>query len=757
MTLHFIRRLLKSSRSEQDRFFSQQIPLSVFKTHEPQIRWVYEYRTRHGVYPSMLAFRSRFPGVELPKSSEPLGAIVSTIVDSDLFEQLSEMVKKGETLYKSGRNSKDIAEFFRRSSHAIRLYDASFVDSGYDPRSVLKKYREMVVKKAKGIIRPPSPWGTFNDLIGTFLPGEVAVIAARTSMGKAQPLDAKVLTPSGFVPMGSLEVGDPVVDKDGYTQKVTAVYPQGQLKVFRVYFSDGTSTECCKDHLWLVQNHHRKKSGDYAYEVRSLNDLLSSGIRTPDGRIKWNVPKFKGWQTPNVRLPASPWLVGALIGNGCFVSRPVTFSSGDPEVIARLQKSVPVGVEITPTSDSITVSICGFNAWVDRIGFERVHSFKKRIPFRYLYAGYSQRFQLLQGLMDTDGYVYGPGFEYSTSSPGLAMQVLALVRSLGGFARVASKIPTYTYRGERRIGRRTYVVRFTFDDDREPFTCARHRSRFTPSWKKPLKGISHVVELPKAECQCIAVTGGHTYVTDDFIVTHNTWLALEWAHYLEANGERVLVISKELPTPQVLMRWTAIHERLNYHDLRHGTLSPKQLRRFAQSAVKYERAESNLLISGTELISGVGFSQIIQKIQEFAPTVLVVDGAYLIYPEEKFPNDQQRFAYSSAMLRRISGAHGLKSILVVQAKREAEAETISGVTKAALKDIYGADNWAQDADFVLLINGKRGAPIRTVHLDKGRESDVGSWVIDFKLAPYPIFREIEGMVEKGAVKFQGVA
>lgn len=419
MTLHFIRRLLKASRSEQDRFFSQQIPLSVFKTHEPQIRWVYEYRTRHGVYPSVLAFRSRFPGVELPKSSEPLGAIVSTIVDSDLFEQLSEMVKKGETLYKSGRNSKDIAEFFRRSSHAIRLYDASFVDSGYDPRSVLKKYREMVIKKSKGIIRPPSPWPTLNDLIGTFLPGEVAVIAARTSLGK-------------------------------------------------------------------------------------------------------------------------------------------------------------------------------------------------------------------------------------------------------------------------------------------------------------------------------------------------TWMTLSWAHYLESTGERVLVISKELPTPQVLMRWTAIHERLNYHDLRHGTLSPKQLRRFAQSAVKFNRAESNLLISGTELISGVGFSQIIQKIQEFSPTVLVVDGAYLIYPEEKFPNDQQRFAYCSAMLRRISGAHGLKSILVVQAKREAEAETISGVTKAALKDIYGADNWAQDADFVLLINGKRGAPIRTVHLDKGRESDVGSWVIDFKLSPYPIFREIEGMVEKGAVKFQGI-
>nr|MBP6598667.1 replicative DNA helicase [Giesbergeria sp.] len=86
--------------------------------------------------------------------------------------------------------------------------------------------------------------------------GDMVVLAARPSMGKAQPLDAQVRTRCGWKRMGDLEVGDALASVDGRPSIVTGVFPQGVRQVFRVQFSDGRSAECCAEHLWRVSCRH---------------------------------------------------------------------------------------------------------------------------------------------------------------------------------------------------------------------------------------------------------------------------------------------------------------------------------------------------------------------------------------------------------------------------------------------------------------------------------------------------------------------
>src|SRR6185312_3889885 len=69
---------------------------------------------------------------------------------------------------------------------------------------------------------------------------ENGMIEARAGVGKAQPLTAKVLTPSGWKNMGDLQVNDAVIDPDGGIGYVMAIYPQGKKKVLTVTFSDGS-------------------------------------------------------------------------------------------------------------------------------------------------------------------------------------------------------------------------------------------------------------------------------------------------------------------------------------------------------------------------------------------------------------------------------------------------------------------------------------------------------------------------------------
>lgn len=105
--------------------------------------------------------------------------------------------------------------------------------------------------------------------------------------GKAQPVSEKVLTPDGWVPIGSLKVGDLVIGSAGTPVKVTGVFPQGMKKVFFVTLSNGAQTRCCMQHLWYVTEdiEHGARSG-----VLCLEEIVGRGLRMQDGHRRWSIP-----------------------------------------------------------------------------------------------------------------------------------------------------------------------------------------------------------------------------------------------------------------------------------------------------------------------------------------------------------------------------------------------------------------------------------------------------------------------------------
>ena len=72
--------------------------------------------------------------------------------------------------------------------------------------------------------------------------GVIEVAPLAFMRGRAQPLDSRVLTPTGFRPIGSLQIGDLVIGSDGAPTPVLGVYPQGNKEVFRIRAQDGATT-----------------------------------------------------------------------------------------------------------------------------------------------------------------------------------------------------------------------------------------------------------------------------------------------------------------------------------------------------------------------------------------------------------------------------------------------------------------------------------------------------------------------------------
>lgn len=89
---------------------------------------------------------------------------------------------------------------------------------------------------------------------------DVCIAGGVLNCGKAQPLDSKVLTPQGFVRMGDLKAGDFISASDGGIQRVLRVFERGVLDTYLISFDDGTTVECCPEHLWTVWD---EKMGKY--------------------------------------------------------------------------------------------------------------------------------------------------------------------------------------------------------------------------------------------------------------------------------------------------------------------------------------------------------------------------------------------------------------------------------------------------------------------------------------------------------------
>ena len=170
-------------------------------------------------------------------------------------------------------------------------------------------------------------------LIAGIVPlGSVTLLAAAGGTGKAQPLWSKVLTPAGWKLMGDIYVGDEVITGDGSVTKVTGVFPQGKKPIFKVQMSDGATTHCCDEHLWLTKTQNDRDYGR-DWSVRPLKEIRETlYLHKNHGRKDRNhsIPMVGPVQFCEQELPMHPYLLGVILGDGCTVHGNCTVTLSRP-------------------------------------------------------------------------------------------------------------------------------------------------------------------------------------------------------------------------------------------------------------------------------------------------------------------------------------------------------------------------------------------------------------------------------------------
>jgi hypothetical protein len=353
---------------------------------------------------------------------------------------------------------------------------------------------------------------------------------------RAQPLFSKVLTPAGWRRMGDMRVGDLVVDPaTGLPVPVVGVHPQGRIPVFRVTFDDGSSTLCCDDHLWEVSTLDWKR-GPRPVRVLPLQDIRKNYL-SPRGKRKYRVRLTAPVDFAAADLPVDPYLLGVLLGDGSIVSGTVEFASVDAPLVEKVAAHIPTDMGVQHYG-GVNYGVSGprggrrineLKSALMELGSWGCRSYEKRVPPEYLAAPLAARRELLQGLMDTDGSVgsnRGQGARFVTTSYQLAMDVQEIVRSLGGKARIyPRKRSAGGMVGGNQIKsrRQSFEVFCTLPATESPFALERKSSRWRAPQGQQYRVIADIQPAGKEESQCLTIgSASKLYITDDYIVTHNT-------------------------------------------------------------------------------------------------------------------------------------------------------------------------------------------------------------------------------------------
>ncbi len=408
-------------------------------------------------------------------------------------------------------------------------------------RKLIGRERQLRQLKA-GLLRP--------ELCNVLLLGDAGA-------GKALANDTliPVADERGYIPISDIAIGDKVYNESGEPVKVTGVFPQGMKKAYRVTLTDGSSIVCNDEHLWAARTCRQHQIGG-DYQVLTLREMMDAGIlkETNKNTKNWYIPVNGAVQRDSLQFPIHPYALGVLIGDGCLsesqTSKPLTISSSDVQVVKRVAKLIGAvdiwrqtkknyswqfirkkakGRAVKFVQLDELMEICDFDCVFGKKSIDR------RIPDIYFNGSIEQRFELLHGLMDTDGCITRNSrvrCSFSTGSRDLADDIMTLAASLGirtTFAEIN--------RGDSHHRNTEYTVHFSLSDDdkKHLFWLERHKDSLDENRRYDRKhnkryddiAIASVEDLGyETEMTCIYVdTPSHLFqATKNHIVTHNTAL-----------------------------------------------------------------------------------------------------------------------------------------------------------------------------------------------------------------------------------------
>lgn len=564
-------------------------------------------------------------------------------------------------------------------------------------------------------------------LYGGLGKGELGIVIAPLGTGKAQPLHSKILTPQGYKTMGEIEVGDYVIGGDGKKTKVLATFPQGIRPVYKVEFTNGTTCECDINHLWSVNTYFQRKRKTYVkgsgakhpkrvfnpdrtFKTVSLQEIIDKGLKRINSKGEekeyiFNIPTVKPVEFDSQEIEINPYLLGYYIGDGCYKRTCITVGNNDyNEIYELLNNASDNNIKTSYYKERNIWSFYLQNELkekcLNKLG--TCNSIDKSIPKEYMYNNINVRCEVLRGLMDSYGYVDKKGcVGFTTKSRQLAEDIRFIIRSLGGNANIREKKTFYKNKKtkERVYCGICYVLSISFESDIIPFKLKRKVERYRPRCKYfNQTSFKNITFVRNEETKCILVDSDeHTYITEDFIVTHNTSCTTGFAAAAAIsrtttnnnNGFKVLHFYFEDDDANIRRKYYGYVTDIDACDLSTPEWRPIAIQRLNEDCEIRRMLHDNIM--GERLSTGeVTASEIKRKIKSyiargFKPDLVIIDYFECIKPEKSDDFGASEWSKEGISMRKLESTAKELNVAIwvpVQGTKDSIGAEIVGVNQA---------------------------------------------------------------------------
>lgn len=425
--------------------------------------------------------------------------------------------------------------------------------------------------------------------------------------GKALIINELVCTPYGFRKIGDLKTGDNITSPyTGGMQKVLYAHPIEKHKCYEIEFIDGTKVKASEGHLWttwITSKTSKRKTLDgkkYNYRLMRSVDIFNFYENKNKGlnqKCNITVPltapvKFTTGTNVRGNCKIPPYSMGAILGDGSIASgKYMVITSADKYIVERVHDELSnvfndAYEKITYDSQKKIYIYRTYSKQLqielDTFGLSCARSDTKFIPSQYKTDTLENRYHIINGLMDTDGYVDDRGhMSYTSVSKQMATDFKFISDSLGAVSTITVDTNSGYKDNDGNFVRcqDAHTVYIRSENDKKfvslPRKLKRCKDGFNGGVSELGKRIVGIKYIGEHECRCITVDEPHaTFLTNNFTVTHNSYVGCTWIamNCIRFAGIRAVIARKTLKSLtgstwktllEVLDRWGLI-EGVNY-------------------------------------------------------------------------------------------------------------------------------------------------------------------------------------------------
>ena len=688
---------------------------------------------RYGQIPAIATVETEL-GIEIPSAEETPEYYITRVHDRKLYSVVRDKFNSLKDCLRefNMEAAKDVIAELHASTR-IAHSDNDIRNLGEAMHDVMAEYDYS--HDNPGISGVPTSWTRFDTVTGGYQPGDLVTWVARPSMGKCMAPETPVVLADGrVVRIDTLQPGSQLMGPDSLPRTVLSTNT-GKEEMFEVTPSRGESWKCNRSHILAlacgksIDAKHTKGSK----HLYSVDEYLALPSRVQKALRLWRTGVDMPFHKPRI----DPYFVGLWLGDGTVGYARI--STIDPEIVSYLEGLAQseglslvqyekregacpqYGVSGLKKADNFVLD------YVRKVCYGKEG---KRIPGDLLRNSREVRLSLLAGLVDSDGYCFGSGYEICTEYYGLSNDILYLARSCGfGVTRKLKYVNGVEYYRLTIYGRGLSNV-----------PCLLERKRIKKETSREVINSSFTLHsLGEGDYFGITLDKDHLYLLGDFTVTHNTYVMLHQARMAWQLGYNVLVVTMEMTIEQITRRIAAMHAGINPDFLRKGTLSNYAKRRLDTCISNLAGMERFRLFSGGLRKRTTDVELLIQ---EFRPDIVFIDGVYLMQPESR--RSMQKIEKVSEVfdnLKQMTLAHNVPVVVTTQFNRQAGKKGKDG----SLENIAFTDAISTHSSLVISLSedpssivDRRGNKISTRRLAtflKGREGETGVHTLNYSFAP----------------------